>query len=235
MKITIKRGDTPESFTLDAQNLTVLASLVLIQETIDPSLAFSQGCRSGVCGSCAVRVNGRECLGCTTKIEDEDVIEPLRYAPIVKDLVVDVQMAQAKNTQALGFLGTRNEHTLSVDEERMIRVQSDCILCGSCYSACPVLAINDDFMGPFALTRNYRYVQDKREGDAKTKIDAVQKNGIWDCTLCGECSLVCPQGISSKDDINMLRTKSGMLGYTDPNALAFGDFGSFGNDFGPTF
>ena len=147
---------------------------------------------------------------------------------------MDAQSAQHKNILAKGFMGTRNTHALEADEEKMIRVQSDCILCGSCYSACPVLEVNSAFLGPFSLTRTYRYVQDKRESDAKVKIDNVQQNGVWDCTLCGECSLVCPQGISPKDDINMLRTKSGMLGYTDPHTQSFG--GDFGMDFGaPVF
>jgi fumarate reductase iron-sulfur subunit len=93
-----------------------------------------------------------------------------------------------------------------------------------------VYAVNPDFIGPFALTRVWRYVSDPRESQSAAKMAAVQTNGIWDCTLCGECVPVCPQGIAPKQDIAMLRTKSGMLGYQDPNAAAmFGggvDFGS---------
>ena len=82
----------------------------------------------------------------------------------------------------------------------------------TCYSACPVYAVNPAFEGPFALTRSWRYVSDARAGDVRAKLEAVQQNGIWDCTLCNECVPVCPQGIAPKQDINMLRSKSGMEG-----------------------
>jgi len=114
-------------------------------------------------------------------------------------------------------------------------VQSDCILCGSCYSACPVYAVNEEFLGPpFALTRTWRYVSDRREEDEKSKIETIQTNGVWDCTLCNECTMVCPQGISPKSDIEKLRSKSAMAGYSDPNfANSFG--GGFGFDGTPSF
>jgi len=80
------------------------------------------------------------------------------------------------------------------------------------------------------LTRVWKYVSDKREGEPKTKIDNVQLNGVWDCTLCNECTIVCPQNISSKTDIEKLRFKSAQYGYMDPN---FGGFGSF--DGSPSF
>jgi len=115
-------------------------------------------------------------------------------------------------------------------EEKQTEKQSDCILCDSCYSACPVLEVNPNFIGPFALTRTYRYTSDPREGEIKPIIDNIQTNGIWDCTLCGECTAVCPQGIDPKMDITMLRSQSVQFGYSDPNFMSM-DFGfiSFNN------
>jgi fumarate reductase iron-sulfur subunit len=92
-----------------------------------------------------------------------------------------------------------------------------------------VLAVNENFLGPFVLTRVWKYVSDKREDEVKEKIDAIQQNGVWDCTLCNECTIVCPQNISPKSDIEKLRAKSSQFGYMDPN---FGSFGGFGSDFG---
>ncbi len=83
-------------------------------------------------------------------------------------------------------------------------------------------AVNPEFKGPFSLTRVYKYVSDARDADAKAKIDIIQNTGIWDCTLCNECTIVCPQEISSKADIEKLRMKSSQYGYMDPN---FGNFG----------
>ena len=92
-----------------------------------------------------------------------------------------------------------------------------------------MLEVNPNFIGPFALTRVYRYTADPREADIKASIDAIQTNGIWDCTLCGECTAVCPQGIDPKMDITMLRGTATQFGYSDPNFQAM-DFG-FGGGF----
>lgn len=232
MEIKIKRSAAEEyqSYNIELEGVTLLALLNHIKTKIDPTLTYSHGCRSGVCGSCAVRVNGREVLMCEHKPAEGDVIEPIRNAAVIRDLIVDTTMIERCNRAANAWSeGAKGE---SVGEEEMSRIetQSDCVLCASCYSACPVYASNPDFIGPFALTRVWRYVNDPREGTSGEKIAAVQTNGIWDCTLCGECVPVCPQGIAPKQDITMLRMKSAMVGYSDPNAAAaFGgglDFGS---------
>jgi fumarate reductase iron-sulfur subunit len=234
MLVRVQREAGIETFEIDQDDLTIPEALNHIKEHHDTTLTFNQGCRSGVCGSCAIRVNGKEQLSCTTKLHDNDLLEPLRYIPVIRDLVVDHTAALEKNQRAKAYLN-RNTHQSSSEDEAMIRIQSDCILCGSCYSACPVFEISGDFLGPFALTRAFRYIQDKREDAPKGKIEAIQTNGIWDCTLCGECSLVCPQSISPKDDINILRTKSGVMGYQNPQMQSFGDFGGFDGGFSPNF
>jgi len=239
MRLHVKRfsgeSDTESEFVtyeMSKTDKTLLSVLEDIKTKEDPSLSFASDCRSSVCGSCAVRVNGREVLACTYKPEDGDSIEPLRNMPVIKDLVVNMDKALTCNTKAQAF-GSKNSKNIRVsqEDEKVNELQSDCILCGSCYSACPVYAVNENFIGPFALTRNWRYVSDIREKDISQKIDAIQKDGIWDCTLCNECVPVCPQGIAPKQDIVMLRAKSGTLGHMDPNM-----FGGGGLDFGgPVF
>lgn len=234
MKLTIQRycirrepHNVDQTFDVDAaEGATLLEILQQIKTTLDPTLTFSSGCRSGVCGSCALRVNGQEKLACTYKPSEGDRIEPLRYLPVIKDLVVDAHGALETLSQSHSWLSEHgSECRMTQVEEKRIEVQSDCILCSSCYSACPVIEVNGNFLGPFALTRVWRYEADVRENEARSKIDAVQGNGIWDCTLCGECTLACPQGIDPKSDIQMLRSKSTQFGYSDPNAAAFGSFG----------
>jgi fumarate reductase iron-sulfur subunit len=227
MKIDIKREEQIVSYNLQNNDFTLLELLNYIKTEIDSSLAFSSGCRSGVCGSCAMRVNGKEVLACAYKPLDGDIIEPLRYAPVLRDLVVDMDKVYAFNkiAKAWGLPISQSLHVSQKDVE-LNELQSDCILCGSCYSACPVYAVNPEFIGPFALTRAWRYVSDVRQDDIKQTIEAVQTKGIYDCTLCNECVPVCPQGIAPKQDIVMLRNKSGTMGYMDPNfASSFGDFG----------
>lgn len=219
MKIKIQR-ETLEEFEADVHNLTLLSFLDTIKTTKDKTLSFSSGCRSGVCGSCSVRVNGKETLACTHKVQDGDVVEPLKNVPILRDLVVDMEVAYKKNVDAKAWLKDLEQNiSLTQDDEKRNEIQSDCILCGSCYSACPVFSVNEAFLGPFSLTRVWKYVTDAREKDSQEKIATIQNNGIWDCTLCNECTLVCPQNISSKSDIEKLRSSAAMAGYSDPNFM----------------
>jgi len=235
MKITVKRDEEFVEYEVDTGKTTLLQLLKEIKTTQDNTLTFSSGCRSSVCGSCSMRVNDREVLACSYKVQDGDRVEPLRNVPVIRDLVVNMDNSYAFNVKAKAWQKTIGESVeVTQDDEKVNEVQSDCILCGSCYSACPVYAVNEEFLGPFALTRVWRYVSDVREEDEKSKIDTIQTNGIWDCTLCNECTIVCPQGISSKSDIEKLRSKSVMAGYSDPNfANSFG--GGFGFDGSPSF
>ncbi len=230
MVLNIIRNSEKVSYKVTSKDATLLQLLSEIKTTQDATLSFASGCRSSVCGSCAMRVNGKEVLACTYKPESGDVVEPLKNVPLIRDLVVDMEKALSFNTVAKNWAVSKEAvSAVSPEDAEINEVQSDCILCGSCYSACPVYAVNPEFIGPFALTRNWRYVSDKREEDVAGKIAAVQPNGIWDCTLCGECVPVCPQGIAPKLDIDMLRNKSNIMGYMDPKYASFGgglDFGA---------
>ena len=224
MKIQIKRGEELVSYEVENTNQTLLEVLNFIKRKVDTSLAFSSGCRSEVCGSCAVRVNGKEVLACGYKPSDDDIVEPLRNVPVLRDLAVDMKQAYAFNKRAKAW-GIPTALHVSQKEAEQNELQSDCILCGSCYSACPVYAVKPDFLGPFALTRAWKYAVDVRQQGAPEIIEAVQTNGIYDCTLCNECVPVCPQTIAPKQDIVMLKNKSGVMGYMDPNFA--GSFGGF--------
>lgn len=227
MNITIQRShnDEAQTYNVELEGVTLLTLLNHIKTKIDPTLTYSHGCRSGVCGSCAVRVNGREQLMCEYKPSDGDCVEPIRNARVIRDLVVDSSFVERFNRAGIAWNESSEESNVSSEEMERIETQSDCILCTSCFSACPVYALNPDFIGPFALTRVWRYVNDPREAVIDSKMAAIQTNGIWDCTLCGACVPVCPQNIAPAQDIRMLRTKSAMLGYPDPT-MNFGG-GSF--------
>ena len=235
MKISIQKSDGFKHYSVDLDNATLLEVLNEIKTHQDQTLQFSSGCRSSVCGSCSMRVNEREVLACSYKVQDGDKIEPLRNVPVLRDLVVDMDKSYAFNAKAKAWLSKISpEFAINHENEKINELQSDCILCGSCYSACPVYAVNEEFLGPFALTRVWKYVSDKRELDTQGKIDTIQTNGVWDCTLCNECTIVCPQGISSKADIEKLRVKSTIAGYQDPSfSQGFG--GGFGFDGSPSF
>lgn len=231
MKIKVRRFHPhfePKSIDMEYEipdGVVLLDGLRHIKEKTDRSLSFSFMCRSGVCGSCAVRVNGKEVLACEYKPNEGDYIEPLNNTQTVRDLIVDQKHVHTtlKSSKAYGL--DMHKEELSEEDAKMIERQSDCILCSSCYSSCPVYETNPSFLGPFALTRVYRYVADKREKAKKPHIDAVVQNGIWDCTLCGNCTAVCPQGIDPKSDIMMLQSWAAKFGYQNPNLSSFGSFG----------
>lgn len=231
MKIHILRSNTKEyqSYEVEDKEQTLLHALSDIKAKDDASLTFSAGCRASVCGTCAVRVNAREVLACAYKVEEGDEIEPLNYHRVLRDLKVDKTATKETLRKSMAWLHEAKEASLTPADEKFSERQTDCILCDSCYSACPVYAVSPAFLGPFALTRAYRYSTDKREDSSKEIIDNIQDNGVWDCTLCGECTLACPKGIDPKMDIMMLRGLSVEQGYEDPSFAqqSFGvpDFG----------
>ncbi len=228
MKIQIKRLNKVSVFEVKKTNL--LQALIEIKSYQDNSLSFRCGCKSGICGSCAVRVNGTEKLACKTKIEENDLIEAIKNLPIIKDLVVDVSHETLLIKKANLNIEEKNNETISQEDIKRIDLQSNCILCNICYSACPVFDVNEEFLGPFALSRALRYVNDKKLSNKINVLDSVQTNGIWNCILCGACTLVCPQSIDSKADIMELRNISIQNNYSDPTINNF-DL-SFNDDFG---
>lgn len=237
MKIFIKRFNN-ESFEKNkineykVKNTNLLQALIEIKKEADSTLAFRCGCKSGVCGSCAVKVNGTEKLACKTNIKDNDLIEPMNNTNIIKDLVVDVSH-ETLLIKKLNLTINSNIQSTEISQENIKNIdsQSNCILCNSCYSSCPVYEVNKEFLGPFALTRALRYINDKKLVNKATIVDSIQTNGIWDCTLCSACTLVCPQGIDPKADIMQLQNISVQNGYSNPYTQNL-DFNSFGDDFG---
>jgi len=229
MQVKINRQSNIETFEVPFKSSTLLKALYHIKNNDDNSLTFSSSCRSGVCGTCAVRVNGKEVLACSYKYEEDDLVEPLAYHEVQRDLKVNKQKVRETLRSATAWLQTPQVAIINEQQVQLTEKQTDCILCDSCYSSCPVLEVNPNFIGPFALTRAYRYTADPREGNIQAIIDNIQTNGIWDCTLCGNCTEVCPQGIDPKMDITMLRGTASQLGYTDPNfqAMDFGFSGGF--------
>lgn len=237
MKLNIKRFNKEknpqnEISNFEVSNKNLLKALFEIKIKTDNSLTFRCGCKSGVCGSCAVRVNGVEKLACKTNIEDNDLIEAINNTKIIKDLVVNVSHETLLIEKTKSYIDEPRECNITQKDIKSIDLQSNCILCNSCYSSCPVYEVNKEFLGPFALTRALRYVNDKKMAHRANIIDSIQLNGVWDCTLCGACTMVCPQNIDPKADIMQLQNISVQNGYTNSNIQTI-DFGmDFSDEFG---
>ena len=222
-----------QSYKLDSIEKKVenlLEILFLIKKAKNRSIAFRSGCKSGICGSCAVMVNGVETLACKTFVKDGDDIKPLKYGQQIKDLIVDFSNHKQKIKTNKLYLQDISQIDMSQDDEHKISKQTQCILCNSCVSSCPVYEINSSFTPPFIYVRTFRYTEDKKANNTiqDEKIKNIQQDGIWDCTLCGNCTQVCPSLIDIKSNIIYLRNKSAQFGYNDPNM--YSDNISFGFD-----
>jgi fumarate reductase iron-sulfur subunit len=191
------------------ESQSVLDVVTHIQRALDPTLAYRFACRVGMCGSCAMTVNGRARWTCRTHVDKvaEDgrlEIAPLSNLPVIRDLVADMTPFFDKLTRARGrFRGaaTRKDDFARVSPASPARRAADagieCIGCGVCYSSCDVVAWNPGYLGPAALNRAWTLVNDERDTDNRARIAAVAGDaGCHACHTHMSCTERCPKAIS---------------------------------------
>ena len=207
---------------------TVLDVVTHIQRRLDPTLAYRYACRVGMCGSCAMTVNGAPRWTCRTHVDkvaqgNELTIAPLRNLPIVRDLVTDMRTFFDKWERAKGhFEGDKTKADdfarVAPDsaERKTIDAGIECIGCGVCYAACDVVSWNPDYMGPAALNRAWTLVQDVRDVSTIERLRAVAGDaGCHACHTHMSCTERCPKHISPTASIAGLKravTKAALKG-----------------------
>jgi succinate dehydrogenase / fumarate reductase iron-sulfur subunit len=180
-------------------NMAVLDVVMHIQNYMDRSLSFRFSCRIGMCGSCAMYVNGRARLACRTQVSSlkthDITIMPLPNFPIIRDLVVDMEPFFEKWKKIKPYYLPKDEIREPVTvqpnskEREFIDDMLDCISCGCCYSACSMVATNKDYLGPAALNRAYTLIADKRDAIRVERLKAVDRSyGVWRCHTQFNCS-----------------------------------------------
>jgi fumarate reductase iron-sulfur subunit len=189
------------------EDWVVLDALNYIKDKLDGSLSYRWSCRMGVCGSCGMMVNGEPQLTCAIFLSHclpgPVRVEPLRYFPVVRDLVIDMTDFMGKLQSVKPWIIRSEEKPLSQGEYLQTPEQLDiykqfsmCINCMLCYAACPVYGLDPQFVGPAAIALAQRYNQDSRDQGASARLDLLsQHEGIWGCTFVGECSKVCPKEV----------------------------------------
>jgi succinate dehydrogenase/fumarate reductase iron-sulfur protein len=184
-----------------SRSMRVLDALNWIAENRAPDLAYRWYCGSKMCGSCAVRMNGREVLACWEAVEPDMTVEPLRNLPVVRDLVVDRGPFDSKVESFAPWIERTSPYPgfpepLTHKAMKGASKALDCIGCMACYSACPVIALGDltDFAGPAPLVQLGQTALDPRNDPAKVA-QALARSGIFNCVSCYKCEEVCPAAI----------------------------------------
>lgn len=236
LRVSVWRGKDDgrfETYEVPARdNQTVLDVVTEVQRHHEPALAYRFACRVGVCGSCAMTVNGVPRWTCRTHVKKVApdgalTVEPLRNMPRIKDLACDMREFFDKWQGAGGrFEGmeTRADPPRPVKpserERRAVDAAIECINCGVCYSACDVVSWNGDYLGPAALNRAWTLVNDERHARRRTTLDdATGADGCASCHTQGSCMRHCPVGLSPTESIAGLKRMS-LLGFVTRDAAA---------------
>ncbi len=196
---------------------SLLEALMDIRNEQDPTLSFRYSCREAVCGSCAMVINGKFDLACRTMVDSLGssliVIEPLPNLEIQKDLIVDLEPFWEALRQIEPYLlaaDHRPEKGHRVEDRVMEKIDqfANCIMCGCCYSACPVVSRDERYLGPAALAKLYRFVRDPRDKRGFSRWSRVStETGVWGCDTVFRCNEVCPRSVRPADGIEALRRR----------------------------
>jgi fumarate reductase iron-sulfur subunit len=213
LKILVWRGGAEgrfQGFDVPRQtSQTVLDVVTFIQRSLDPTLAYRYACRVGMCGSCAMTVNGVPRWTCRTHVDkvlkkDGFSVGPLKNLPVIRDLVTDMGEFFDKWARAKGqFKPTRSRRDdfapvrPASEDRKAADAGIECIGCGVCYSACDVVSWNPDYLGPAALNRAWTLVKDERDGGTLERLRAVAGDaGCHSCHTHMSCTERCPKQLS---------------------------------------
>lgn len=196
-----------DTYKVDASGVSmILDILIKIKDTLDPTLTFRRSCREGVCGSCAMNINGANTLACTAGLDGytgDLTIYPLPHQPVIKDLVTDLTQFYAQHASIEPFLQTdtpepRTEWLQSHDDREKLDGLYECILCACCSTSCPSYWWNSDrYLGPAALLQAYRWIIDSRDEKTGERLDDLEDPfRLYRCHTIMNCAQVCPKGLN---------------------------------------
>jgi succinate dehydrogenase / fumarate reductase, iron-sulfur subunit len=224
---------TVQTYRLEADpGNTILDCLNRIKWEQDGTLAFRKNCRNTICGSCAMRINGRSALACkenvgseiarlqqiqsltnTANTIPEITVSPLGNMPVIKDLVVDMSSFWQNLEAVAPYVSTaarqvpEREFLQTPQERSRLDQTGNCIMCGACYSECNAREVNPDFVGPHALAKAYRMVADSRDRTTENRLENYNEGtkGVWGCTRCLYCDAVCPMEVAPLEQISKIK------------------------------
>ncbi|KAF9042868.1 iron-sulphar subunit protein of succinate dehydrogenase [Rhodocollybia butyracea] len=200
---------TLQSYTIDLNQTgpMILDALIKIKNEIDPTLTFRRSCREGICGSCAMNIDGQNTLACLCRIDrnasKDSKIYPLPHMYIVKDLVPDLTLFYKQYKSIQPYLQNDNppekgEFLQSQEDRRKLDGLYECILCACCSTSCPSYWWNqDEYLGPATLMQAYRWIADSRDSNAAKRKELLQNEmSMYRCHTIFNCSRTCPKGLN---------------------------------------
>jgi succinate dehydrogenase / fumarate reductase iron-sulfur subunit len=202
------KNPSVDSYTIDLDDCgpMVLDALIKIKNEVDATLTFRRSCREGVCGSCAMNIDGTNTLACTKYISDIGGtvdIYPLPHMPVVKDLVPDLTTPYAQLSSIEPWLKTTSpapdrERLQAPEERRKLDGLYECILCFCCTTSCPSYWWNGDrYLGPAILLQAYRWIADSRDEDTGDRLDQLEDPfRLYRCHTIMNCTKTCPKGLN---------------------------------------
>ncbi len=207
-----------KEYTLEiTSDTTILDALEQIKATQDGSLTFRRSCRHAICGSCAMNVNGRNTLVCNQRVnahldrKGAVTVRPLPYLPIIKDMVVDRTSFWEQYQRVKPWLVPpddvpEKEFRMTPEEVAALNDAEKCIMCGACYSACTVTAVNKRYIGPHALLKASLRVLDPRDTITNERLIEISGNdGVFRCHTIFNCIDACPKKLNPTQAIETLR------------------------------
>jgi succinate dehydrogenase / fumarate reductase, iron-sulfur subunit len=208
-----------KSFALEAPpEMTVLDALFSIQQQQDPTIAFRCSCRVGMCGSCAIQVNGVARLACKTRLcvleAKEITLASLPHFPVIRDLVVALDPFFEHWRKVLPAFHPRDPGSAELARipagspyARLTTGKRDCITCGACFAACSVPGMNKKYLGPAAINKALLRILHPNDTAREARLRTVNEthSGIWRCHTQFNCGAVCPKGINLTDSIALLK------------------------------
>lgn len=210
-----------DSYTIDLDECgpMVLDALIKIKQEIDSSLTFRRSCREGICGSCAMNIDGKNTLACLCYIDkdaDSSKVYPLPHMYVLKDLVPDMTNFYDQYKSIEPWLHTKDEHDLNsgehmqtVEDRKKLDGMYECILCACCSTSCPSYWWNaDTYLGPAVLMQAYRWIEDSRDDSTKERLEQLDDTfKLYRCHTIMNCSKTCPKGLNPGKAVASIKKK----------------------------
>lgn len=206
---------------------TVLDALEHAKAEVDGSISFRRSCRSAICGSCSMNINGVTGLACKTPIhtvlrKDGSIkIDPMPNFEPLKDMVVHMDPFWDKYSRLKPYLmpadkdeDHERERRVSPEDMKKLVAVANCVMCATCYALCPVVSVDPSFAGPAAIAYAYRFIEDTRDSQQKERVAQINDDYLWLCAHCYACSY-CPKHVDPHDRIIDTKRRTVEIGQTD--------------------